>query len=186
MGYTEFFLSKSWLTLCLSAFLLLINSRIERHPWLLILVGVIGFASEVLGTSTGVVFGEYAYGENLGYKLWNVPLVIAVNWFILGVLAFVMASRLTSIKTATIVVGALLMVLIDLIIEPVAPKFDYWEFEGGMPGLHNYVGWFIVALPVQWIIYQCRVTVQNSVAWNLLGAQLLFFAAFLGSTQVVQ
>lgn len=185
MGYTEFFLSKSWFTLCLSAFLLLINSQIQRQPWLLLLVGVIGFASEVVGTSTGAVFGDYAYGENLGYKLWNVPLVIAVNWFMLGILAFVVASKITSNKIATIVLSALIMVLIDLIIEPVAPKFDYWEFAGGMPGLHNYVGWFIVALPVQWIIYECKVTVQNSVAWNLLAAQLLFFAAFLGTAQVV-
>ena len=185
MGYTEFFLSKSWFTLCLSAFLLLINSQIQRQPWLLLLVGGIGFASEVVGTSTGAVFGDYAYGENLGYKLWNVPLVIAVNWFMLGILAFVVASKITSNKIVTIVLSALIMVLIDLIIEPVAPKFDYWEFAGGMPGLHNYVGWFIVALPVQWIIYECKVTVQNSVAWNLLAAQLLFFAAFLGTAQVV-
>ena len=100
----------------------------------------------------------------------------------LGILAFVVASKITSNKIATIVLSALIMVLIDLIIEPVAPKFDYWEFAGGMPGMHNYIGWFIVALPVQWIIYHCHVWVNPKVAYNLLAAQILFFATFLGTT----
>src|SRR6478609_3641217 len=31
----------------------------------------------------GLLFGEYAYGAGLGLKLWNVPLLIGLNWVML-------------------------------------------------------------------------------------------------------
>jgi putative membrane protein len=42
-------------------------------------------------------------------------------------------------------VAALLVTGIDLLIEQVAPKLDFWQFEGGLPDLQNYLSWIGVA-----------------------------------------
>src|SRR5574343_124233 len=48
-----------------------------------ILILLFSFIIEMIGTNTGLIFGEYTYGRTLGIKLWNTPLLIAVNWFVL-------------------------------------------------------------------------------------------------------
>ena len=178
LGYTDFFLSKSWFTLTLSSALLLYNSSGTARSWLLVVVCLVGFGAEVAGVNTGMLFGSYTYGENLGFKLWGVPLVIGLNWLMLGMLAHSLAVRFITNTWLVIMLSAFFMVLIDLIIEPVAPKFNYWQFEGGLPKIHNYIGWFVVALPVQWLILKSEMKPNQTFALNLVLAQLVFFLAF--------
>ena len=49
----------------------------------------IGFSAELIGVHSGMLFGNYSYGNNLGLKLAEVPLIIGINW---GVLAVTSAS----------------------------------------------------------------------------------------------
>lgn len=39
--------------------------------------------AEILVVSYGIIFGNYKYGEILGYKVLGVPLIIGINWCIL-------------------------------------------------------------------------------------------------------
>ena len=39
--------------------------------------------SEILGVNYGLIFGDYIYLDNLGYKVFGVPVIIGVNWIIL-------------------------------------------------------------------------------------------------------
>jgi len=140
---------------------------------------VMGFAVEFLGVNYGLIFGEYAYGNNLGLKIGGVPLLIGANWvmltFITGAVAALFSDR-SPLKAA--VFGAFLMVLIDLVIEPVAPKFDFWEFADVTAPLSNYIGWFLVAFPIQWI-YQTQVKIKDRVfSFHLVLVQFFFFGAF--------
>jgi putative membrane protein len=140
---------------------------------------VMGFAVEFLGVNYGLIFGEYAYGNNLGLKIGGVPLLIGANWvmltFITGAVATLFFDT-SPLKAA--VFGAFLMVLIDLVIEPVAPKFDFWEFADVTAPLSNYIGWFLVALPIQWI-YQTHVKIKDRVfSFHLVLVQFFFFGAF--------
>ena len=140
---------------------------------------VMGFAVEFLGVNYGLIFGEYAYGNNLGLKIGGVPLLIGANWvmltFITGAVAALFSDR-SPLKAA--VFGAFLMVLIDLVIEPVAPKFDFWEFADITAPLSNYIGWFLVAFPIQWI-YQTQVKIKDRVfSFHLVLVQFFFFGAF--------
>jgi len=48
-----------------------------------LLVYLAGYLIEVLGVNTGLIFGNYRYGSALGLKVWEVPLLIGVNWLIL-------------------------------------------------------------------------------------------------------
>jgi putative membrane protein len=140
---------------------------------------VMGFAVEFLGVNYGLIFGEYAYGNNLGLKIGGVPLLIGANWvmltFITGAVAALFFDT-SPLKAA--VFGAFLMVLIDLVIEPVAPKFDFWKFADVTAPLSNYIGWFLVAFPIQWI-YQTQVKIKDRVfSFHLVLVQFFFFGAF--------
>ena len=42
-----------------------------------------GFLVELAGVQTGLIFGEYQYGEVLGWKIWGTPLIIGINWAML-------------------------------------------------------------------------------------------------------
>ena len=65
-----------------SVLLILAEDNQKKAVFFLICCFVIGFSAEVLGVKTGILFGDYQYGETLGVKLWEVPLVIGLNWFI--------------------------------------------------------------------------------------------------------
>jgi len=140
---------------------------------------VVGMGVELLGVNYGLIFGQYVYGENLGVKIGGVPLLIGANWvmltFITGAVGAVLFKNSTVFSA---VVGALLMVLLDLVIEPVAPKFDYWEFANETAPLSNYIGWFLVAFPIQWV-YQKYVIQKDTVfSFHLVLIQFLFFGIF--------
>ena len=140
---------------------------------------VMGFSVEFLGVNFGLIFGDYVYGNNLGLKIGGVPLLIGANWvmlaFITGSVAAIFFDT-SALKAA--VFGAFLMVLIDLVIEPVAPKFDFWEFADITAPLSNYIGWFLVAFPIQWV-YQTQVKIKDRVfSFHLVLVQFFFFGAF--------
>lgn len=140
---------------------------------------VMGFSVEFLGVNFGLIFGEYVYGNNLGLKIGGVPLLIGANWVMLAFITGAVAAIFfdTSVLKAA-VFGAFLMVLIDLVIEPVAPKFDFWEFADVTAPLSNYIGWFLVAFPIQWV-YQTQVKIKDRVfSFHLVLVQFFFFGAF--------
>ena len=51
----------------------------------LIFLGIIlfGFVIELIGVNTQAIFGFYIYGNSLGPKLWNTPIIIGLNWLVL-------------------------------------------------------------------------------------------------------
>jgi putative membrane protein len=108
-------------------------------------IAFLGFIIEVIGVKTGLIFGKYSYGDGLGFKLLNVPIIISINWAMLIFAGIRIVSSIFANKIVSLVVAALLVTLIDLLIEQVAPRLDFWQFEGGLPGLHNYLGWIGVA-----------------------------------------
>ena len=42
-----------------------------------------GYILELLGVTTGRIFGQYLYGNNLGFKIADVPVIIGLNWVML-------------------------------------------------------------------------------------------------------
>ena len=178
LGFYDFFLPKSWITLLLSGLLLLVNSAYGSRVYLLMLAFALSFGAEAIGVATGLLFGDYVYGDNLGLKVVGVPIIIGLNWVILGLIAQSISILFAKKLWFRIIISAIIMVAIDFVIEPVAPKFGYWAFEGGLPTWKNYLGWFLVALPLQLIIEKSQVETSKKFAWNLLAAQIVFFIAF--------
>ena len=139
---------------------------------------IIGFFIEVIGVSSGQIFGSYQYGETLGFKVWNTPLSIGVNWLLTAYCSAVLVSHAAHKSWHWIlksVLAALLMVSLDVLIEPIAVKTGMWTWENGEIPLQNYVGWFLTALPLQLLFFRFIKSVENKVAIVLLFLQFTFF-----------
>ncbi|MDH4403793.1 MAG: carotenoid biosynthesis protein [Flavobacterium sp.] len=166
-------------TLLLSCFVFLIHSTLADKKFLVAFFSIafLGFIIEVIGVKTGLVFGKYSYGEGLGFKLLEVPLIISINWAMLICAGIRIVSGIFANKITSLVVAALLVTLIDLLIEQVAPKLDFWQFEGGLPGLHNYLGWIGVAFFTSYFFYPTIIKGKSSVSLILLILQIIFFTS---------
>ena len=69
------FLKATPINLLLSFVLLLINTRLNKKTsFILLLCFVTGMLAEIIGVKFGFLFGNYTYGDALGYKVLGVPL----------------------------------------------------------------------------------------------------------------
>lgn len=136
-----------------------------------------GYLVEVAGVHTGVIFGQYAYGSALGVKLFDVPLLIGVNWLVLIYCTNVITNRLFSSIWLKIIAGAGLMVLLDFLIEPVAVRYGFWQWENQVIPLQNYVAWFVTSLALSALFHRLTFNKNNPVAPVIFLVQFLFFAA---------
>ncbi|MEL7223122.1 MAG: carotenoid biosynthesis protein [Bacteroidota bacterium] len=151
-------------------------SQAVNKLWMPVVVIFIGIFAEVIGVKYGFLFGSYEYGETLGPKVMGVPWMIGMNWLQLGfAFAAVATSFLPAKKIISIPLAAALMVLLDVLIEPVAIKYDYWSWENGTVPIMNYIGWFIVANIVQILIQQVSLVRLKRLSWFIISGQLLFF-----------
>tara|TARA_B100002052_G_scaffold287718_1_gene302958 strand:+ start:173 stop:805 length:633 start_codon:yes stop_codon:yes gene_type:complete len=136
---------------------------------------LIGFFVEVLGVYSGLLFGEYHYGKTLGFQFLEVPLIIGVNWVMLVLSSFAVSSYFVSNSILKVVLSSIIMVFLDLMIEPVAIRLDFWYWQAEVIPLQNYLMWFIVALLMNWILTFNRFRFNVKLGFGLLISQVLFF-----------
>ncbi|WP_079480477.1 carotenoid biosynthesis protein [Halobacillus salinus] len=111
---------------------------------------------EHLGVEYDFLFGAYQYTDNFGLKLFNTPITIGFAWLLIMGCSHELARVITRLsntivsKIMFIIIGGLLAVTMDLILDPVSFKVkEYWLWEE--PGLYydipfsNFVGWMVVA-----------------------------------------
>lgn len=167
---------------------------INKNFWLFFAACLLGgYAVEYLGIHTALIFGEYEYGTVLGPKLYEVPLIIGINWFIImymcGACMYMLLEhfrRKTDVDMLTVskklrlmslvIDGATLAVFMDWLIEPAAIKLGYWQWlgSGDIPML-NYVSWFVVSMIFLLLFHLLRFEKHNKFAVNLLLIQAMFF-----------
>lgn len=178
---SELTISLTPLNLLLSAGLIFFTHAEPIKPLALfaLISFVIGFSFEVVGVATGVIFGEYQYGPTLGWSWMNVPLVIGVNWFILSYCFAEIAGRLPLPFISRSFVGAVFMVLLDFLIEPVAVKLDYWQWTSGTIPIQNFIGWFVIALVIQFIANRVLGPIRNTLTIYLIISQIIYFSLIL-------
>ncbi|MFP4093650.1 MAG: carotenoid biosynthesis protein [Cyclobacteriaceae bacterium] len=134
-----------------------------------------GFLVEVAGVQTGLIFGEYSYGPALGLKLWEVPLLIGLNWLMLVYITGYVSGRLFKNKLLAAMGGTTLMVMLDYVIEPVAMKYNFWYWEQEVIPIQNYLGWFVTALFLHLIYQFLPFNKRNILAKYVIIVQLAFF-----------
>ena len=136
---------------------------------------LIGFFIEVIGVYSGLLFGEYHYGKTLGFQFLGVPLIIGVNWVLLVMSSFAVSSYFFSNSIFKVVLSSIIMVLLDLMIEPVAIRLDFWHWQAEVIPLQNYLMWFLVALLMNWILTFNKFKFNMKLGFGLLISQVLFF-----------
>ena len=179
-GNSEWFISLTPLNLSVSFFLLVfVNKNHLKTIIFIFTCFLIGMVSEILGVNSGVIFGDYNYGAALGYKIFGVPILIGVNWAILTISCSALSATLFEKIYSKIIMGVFLMVMLDAVIEPIAPILDFWEFDGGKAPLKNYLGWIIVAFPLNCIYHILKIKVNGSFTHHLYILFILFFSILL-------
>ncbi|HSJ65498.1 MAG TPA: carotenoid biosynthesis protein [Gemmatimonadaceae bacterium] len=120
----------------------------------------LSLSAELVGTGTGLPFGEYAYTPMLGYQLGGrVPFPIPLSWFYMLYGCLAMCGRrlparddLRSRLLWAAVAGAMLTAW-DISLDPAmsyATRHWYWIEEGpfyGMPWV-NFAGWMLTGTMV--------------------------------------
>ena len=175
--YRDLFLRLTPLQLLTSLFLILAFHKgwSDVFPIFAAAAFWIGFGSELIGIHTGYLFGDYVYGPTLGPKLWEVPIIIGVNWFILAYLTGTIFQKVPNDYYAAFL-GATAMTAIDYIMEPVAVALDMWYWKFEIIPWSNYAGWFGVAFLIQLLFRKSSFQKENPIASILLISIMLFFA----------
>lgn len=138
-------------------------------------IACIGFIIEVVGVRFGIPFGKYIYGNNLGIKIFDVPLVLGLNWLLLVYISINLVSifKLSILKQSILV--ASLMLLIDFIIEPIASKLGFWYWFDGFAGFFNYLSWFIISFLFAFFFLSRNEVKTNHIAILHYFVYLVFF-----------
>ena len=190
-----FFVQSTPFNLLLSFFLLIWTHPEKNNSFYLFIgiVFIVGFLSEVVGVNTGLLFGDYHYSKILGIQLFQVPILIAVNWFIIiycsGIGTHVLLNKVINrvakdynepslkLKAMSVIFdGASLAVLFDWLMEPVAIKLGFWTWGGdGSVPFYNYFCWLLISILLLTVFNFFNFRKENKFAVNLLLTQALFF-----------
>ena len=175
--YKNFFLPLTPLNLLLTlvVFYRVNNDFSKRFLLLSVLVFLIGFSVEAIGVITGVLFGSYSYGSLFGFKIFETPLIIGVNWLFLALSTYGVAQYFTNKWYLLILIPPLLMTGLDFIVEPVAVKLRFWSWENENIPFQNYVMWFATSIFIHGLIYLFRPTINAKISFIVFIAQLIFF-----------
>ena len=115
---------------------------------------VLTFILEVIGTKTGIIFGNYVYGNTLGFKLFGVPLIIGFNWVL-------------------VILGAI--TLSEQIDKNIAIKLDYWNWTLDLIPLSNYYTWFAVSFIASLLYDLMKIRINERLPEAYFMIQLIFF-----------
>jgi uncharacterized membrane protein len=180
-----------WLYFANSIFMILYTAAVleQGYPYYfhntsksksLIILGSIGAATlliEALSVYSGFPFGEYAYTSMLGLPILGVPFTIAIAWvgFIVN---SVMISTQKNKWLRALETGAW-VVLIDLILDPVALAWDFWQwnkggFYYGIPAT-NFITWFVLAALLSLLLPLQKDKTASLASFRLLQLMFLFF-----------
>lgn len=163
--------------LLITAFLMIWNyARIDNRLILACLFTYLtGFIVEVIGVQTGVLFGSYAYSGLLGPRILGTPLMIGVNWLLMIISVWSISILFFKKLLLAALMGAALMVLMDLLIEPFAIFFNLWTWENNDPPIQNYLAWFGISFLILLIFGKLVGQQRNAIASFSYFVMLIFF-----------
>ena len=180
-SYSEWFLDLTPVNLLLYLILIAWNTEKINVSFLyaFLIPFLIGFITEFLGVNYGLIFGTYTYGENLGAKIGGVPLMICINWAVLTFITADISKLIHQNLWIRSFIGGLLMMLLDLVIEVSAPRFDFWEFENGIIPIQNYIGWFVISFFAHLLFQRFSIATDKKISVHIFAAITIFFLTFL-------
>lgn len=151
-----------------------------------LIIFIVGFFIEVAGVNTGVIFGQYKYGETLGLQVFNTPLIIGMNWLLLTYSSASVIRLLNVGNFLKIFLPSIFMLSYDLVLEQVAPDLGMWSWENEVIPLQNYFAWFVISLFFQFLFYRFKVNTTNKIAPFIFLIQFLFFLSLLFTKLIIK
>ena len=140
---------------------------------------VVGMTTEMIGVNTGMLFGDYSYGEIFGRKLFGVPVLIGINWFCVVYASHVVARKFNEntikAKLPVALLAAAIATAFDWIMEPVAMKLGFWNWSDSTIPLFNYISWFVISFAVSIGFGYLKISANNRFAPYFLLVQAVFF-----------
>lgn len=136
---------------------------------------------EMMGVTTGLIFGLYQYGSSLGPKINQTPILIGLNWIIVAYSSIYLVQaiaikykwKLNEITGALF--AAIFMVILDILIEPVAPKLDFWTWQNNLIPVQNFTAWFFFGFTFCFWMLKGGMLKNNPMAIRVYLTQLVFF-----------
>lgn len=176
-GFAEPLMQLTPFNLLFASAILLYNAEGLGKRYLIwfLVVAIAGFMLEWIGTLTGIIFGDYSYGAALGIKLFDVPLIIGLNWAILVFATAAVFDKFYGPSWLKAAAAASLMVVYDILLEPIAMRFDFWNWAGGSIPLQNYIAWWVIAYLMLLGAFYFVENRKNRIAIYIIGVQTLFF-----------
>lgn len=165
-------------TILLTTLLLLLNHEHWNKKIVLtiITIALLGLGIEIIGINTGVPFGDYTYSSVLGIQLFGTPILIGVNWLMLVYSSVIIMHQFISTIWLKALLASLLMVLLDIFIEPVAIDWNMWTWKMTSVPVQNYITWGIAAFIFSLILsFQLKNLNKNKMAIPVILWQFLFF-----------
>lgn len=140
-----------------------------------IVIAVLGYIIEAVGVNTGIIFGNYRYGNALGYKVFDTPLLIALNWLFLTYTAASVADAITRKPFIQLFIVPTIMLVYDLILERLAPLMDMWSWSESVVPARNYIAWWIIGFMFIGLIRVSDIETKNPLSVVLFISQFAFF-----------
>jgi bisanhydrobacterioruberin hydratase len=153
---------------------------------ILLLLSGAAYVFEITSVLTGVPYGLFLYGAEMGPKLGGiVPYTVPLAWVpLLIAVDAALPKRVEGLYR--VVAGALLLVFYDLVLDPSAVALGFWQWDKGEGALYygvplsNFFGWFLTGLIGMFL--WLRVTQGQVIPARALLTLLLSTSVWTGST----
>ena len=194
--YKDWFVQNTALNLVIMAGLLIFTQpKINIYFLLFIAIAIsVGLLVEIIGVNTGALFGTYEYGNVMGFKVFKVPILVGVQWFVIvyccGVIMQFVNNwahqkiidlgaendKTEKVKSISLIIdAALLATLFDFVMEPVAHQLGFWQWKNNDIPFFNYTCWFFISGLLLLVLNRLPFSKLNPFAIHLFIIQLLFF-----------
>lgn len=134
-----------------------------------------GFIIEAVGVNTGIIFGEYHYGDALGLILFNTPLLIGLNWLFLSYSSVSISESLFAETKLQLLISPTILLIFDVVLEQLAPQMNMWNWANSSVPVKNYIAWWVIGFVFTGMFKLFKINTHNPLALVLFLSQFLFF-----------
>ncbi len=168
-----FFLS---LILTFSLFSRPLNSMEVRF---IIMNFVVGVGLFMVAIKTGKLFGDFSFGDGLGFRAGEVPVLAGLLWLIPVLFSFHFTERISENIYLRALLGAVFISVPALFFSYNAPFLDIIHWGELQPPLSSFLVWFVGGFLLHFAGHQMQIRMENPMGFTLylvwLGFNILLF-----------